>query len=135
MKRMGRQLLETAIFSIALSLIIWALSFLQGSDRFIHDQVWGILIFSALLGFLVAAIASWGMRSFDAQSRPNVFLGLTVLRMLLSMFFIGIVIFAGVDKKVLWVANFFGIYLFYLVFEILTILSNLRAISTEGEKP
>lgn len=135
MKSLGRQILDSVIFSSILSLMIWALSFIPGSAKFIHSQIWGIVVFSALLGMLVAGIAAWGMQTFDAQSRPNIFLGLTVLRMLLSMIFIGIVIFSGIEERILWVADFFGVYLFYLVFEILTILSNLRAISAEGEKP
>lgn len=135
MKSLRRQIMESLIFSLALTLLIWVLTFIPGAERFIHAQIWGILIFSALLGILVAGIAAWGMSTFDAQSRPNIFLGLTVLRMLLSMVFIGIVIFSGVEERILWVADFFGVYLIYLVFEILSILSNLRAISAEGEKP
>ena len=92
------------------------------------------MVFSGVLGMIVVAIAHWGMSTMDAQSRPNIFLGLTVLRMLLSMAFIGITLYMGIEDRVLWVVNFFAVYLFYLVFEITTILSNLRAISGEGEK-
>lgn len=91
------------------------------------------MIFSAVLGIIVVAIAHWALSSFDAQSRPNIFIGLTVLRMLLSMIFLGAVLYIGLEERVLWVVNFFVVYLFYLVFEIYTILSNLRAISGEGE--
>ena len=101
----------------------------------IHPQFWGILIFSFLLGMLVVFIGDWGMCNMDAQSRPNLFLGLSVMRLILSMIFISIVVFTGLEQRVLWVGNFFMVYLFYLVFEIVTILSKLRAISAEGEKP
>ena len=99
----------------------------------IHPQFWGILIFSFLLGMLVVFIGDWGMCNMDAQSRPNLFLGLSVMRLILSMIFISIVVFTGLEQRVLWVGNFFMVYLFYLVFEIVTILSKLRAISAEGE--
>lgn len=135
MKSMGRQILESIGFSIVLILIVLAVSFLPNAEKFLHPQVWGIMIFSAFLGVLVSALAAWGMVSFDEQSRPNLFLGLTVLRMLLSMAFVGIVLFVGIEERILWVADFFAVYLFYLVFEIVSILSNLRAISAEGEKP
>ena len=135
MKSLGRQIFDSVLFSLALSAIILAVSYIPNSGKYLHDQIWGIVIFSALLGILVAGIAGWGLSAFDAQSRPNVFLGITVLRMLLSMGFIGIVLFVGIEDRILWVADFFGVYLFYLVFEILTILSNLRAILAEGEKP
>lgn len=134
MKSTGRQIVESLIFSIVLSMIIFGLSLIHGSEKFIHSGIWGIMIFSAILGALVAFIAGWGISSFDEQSRPNIFLGITALRMLISMIFIGIILFTGIDDRILWVADFFGVYLFYLVFEIVSILSNLRAISAEGEK-
>lgn len=99
----------------------------------VHDQFWSIMVFSALLGFLVVAVADWGLKSFDAQMRPTVFIGITVMRLLLSMLFIGAAIFLGVEERVLWVVNFFAVYLLYLVFELYTILSNLRAISAEAK--
>ncbi len=134
MKSTGRQIIESLIFSVVVALIILGLSQIEGADRFIHSGIWGIMIFSAVLGVIVAFIAGWGISSFDEQSRPNIFLGITALRMLLSMVFIGIVLFTGIDDRITWVADFFGVYLFYLVFEIVSILSNLRAISAEGEK-
>ncbi|MFY0591460.1 hypothetical protein [Roseivirga sp.] len=131
---MGREILKSLIASLLLAAVILGLHQISGAERFIHPQIWTIVIFSALLGMLVVAIGHWGLTSLDAQTRTNLFLGLTVLRLIISMIFIGIVVFAGLEGKVLWVANFFAVYLFYLVFEIYTILSNLRAISTEGEK-
>ena len=134
MKSTGRLIVESLIFSVVLALILFGLTHIEGSERFIHPGIWGIMIFSAFLGALVAFIAGWGISTFDEQSRPNIFLGLTVLRMLVSMIFIGIVLFTGIEDRIVWVADFFGVYLFYLVFEIVSILSNLRAISAEGEK-
>ena len=134
MKSTGRQIVESLIFSIIVALLILVLKQIPGSDRFIHTGIWGIMIFSAILGLIVAFIAGWGISTFDEGSRPNIFLGITALRMLLSMIFIGIVLFAGIDERIVWVADFFGVYLLYLVFEIVSILSNLRAISAEGEK-
>ena len=134
MKSTVKQTVESLIFSIFLSLIIFGLTFIQASERFIHSGIWGIMIFSAILGTLVAFVASWGISTFDEQSRPNIFLGITVLRMLLSMIFIGIILFMGIEDRIVWIADFFGVYLFYLVFEMVSILSKLRAISAEGEK-
>lgn len=133
MKSLGRQIIESLIFSFVLCGLIFGAQQIEMEKSLIHDQIWSIMVFSALLGVVVVAIAHWALNSFDAQSRPNIFIGLTVLRMLLSMIFLGAVIFIGLEERVLWVANFFVVYLFYLVFEIYTILSNLRAISGEGE--
>lgn len=133
MKSLGRQIIESLIFSLILSALVYGVQQIEMEKSLIHEQIWSIMIFSALLGIIVVAIAHWALNSFDAQTRPNIFIGITVLRMLLSMIFLGAVIFIGLENRVLWVADFFVVYLFYLVFEIYTILSNLRAISGEGE--
>ena len=130
----GRQVRQILIFSVILAGIVSGLQQIENSQRFIHSQVWPIIIFSALLGLIVAFIADWGIRNMDAQSRPNLFLGLTALRLIISMIFIGIMIFSGLEDRIIWVADFFAVYLFYLVFEIYSILSNLRAISAEAVK-
>ena len=133
MKSLARQIIESLIFSLILCALIFAIQQIKMEKPLVHEQIWSIMIFSAVLGIIVVAIAHWALSSFDAQSRPNIFIGLTVLRMLLSMIFLGAVLYIGLEERVLWVVNFFVVYLFYLVFEIYTILSNLRAISGEGE--
>lgn len=132
MKSLGRQIVESLIFSLILSALVFSLQQVEFQKQLVHPQVWSIMIFSVILGLIVVAIAHWALTSFDADVRPNIFIGITVLRMIISMIFIGAVIFLGIEKRVLWVANFFAVYLFYLVFEIYAILSNLRAISREG---
>ncbi len=131
MKSLGRQIIESLIFSLILCAIVFSLQ--QMDIQLIHEGIWTIMIFSAVLGLIVVLVSYWAFTSLDPQIRPNIFIGLTVLRMVLSMIFLGSVIFLGLEDKRLWVANFFVIYLFYLVFEIYAILSNLRAISGEGE--
>lgn len=134
MQSLGKQITISIIVSLALAALVFGLQQMESTAQFIHERVWSIVIFSAILGLIVVIIGDWGIRNMDAQSRPNLFLGLTVLRLLLSMGFVGIVLFVGIEDRIIWVANFFAAYLFYLVFEIYSILSNLRAISTEGEK-
>jgi len=134
MQSIGKQIITSLIVSLVLAAIVFGLQQMESTAQFIHEKVWSIIIFSAILGLIVVIIGDWGLKNMDAQSRPNLFLGLTVLRLLLSMGFVGIVLFVGIEDRIIWVANFFAAYLFYLVFEIYSILSNLRAISTEGEK-
>ncbi len=134
MQSRGKQIFISLIVSTVLAGVVYGLQQMESTQQFIHEKVWSIIIFSAILGLIVVIIGDWGLRNMDAQSRPNLFLGLTVLRLLLSMGFVGIVLFVGIEDRVIWVANFFAAYLFYLVFEIYSILSNLRAISTEAEK-
>jgi len=135
MKSLRSQVISSIVLFGALIGLFYLLQSIESTAKLIHPQFMGILIFSFILGLLVVFLGDWGIRNMDDQSRPNLFLGLTVMRMILSMIFIGIIVFTGLEQRVLWVGNFFMIYLIYLVFEIVTILSNLRAISAQGEKP
>lgn len=135
MQSLGKQILYSIVFSAVLMLIVAGLQQLPAADKLIHPGIWTIMIFSAVLGLIVVWVGDWGMRNMDAQSRPNLFIGLTVLRLILSMGFIAIIIFSGLEKRVMWVADFFVVYFCYLAFEVFNILAILRAISREGEKP
>lgn len=130
MQKLGKQIAITLGISGLLAALIYILQQIEGADRLIHSQIWGIVIFSVILALIIVVMNHWGLKNLDPQSRTNLFLGTTVLRLLLSMGFIGITLFLGIENQILWVANFFAIYLFYLVFEIYTILSNLRQISS-----
>jgi xanthine/uracil permease len=130
MQNLGKQIAITLIISALLASVIYMLQQLEGMAKLIHSGIWGIMIFSVFLALIIVAMNSWGLKNLDPQSRTNLFLGTTVLRLILSMGFIGAALFLGIENQILWVANFFAIYLFYLVFEIYTILSNLRQISS-----
>ena len=130
----GKQVLHSVIFSVVLTGLTLGLQQVPGTEAALHSGLLGIVIFSALLGLLIAFMAGWGLHNLDAQSRPNLFIAITGIRMIISLIFVLIVVYNGLEKRTLWVVNFFAVYLFYLVFEIYTIMSNLRAISNEGEK-
>lgn len=130
----GKQVLNSVIFSVILTGITFGLQQMEGTDAVLHSGLLSIVIFSAFLGLLIAFMAGWGLQNLDAQTRPNLFIAITGIRMIISLIFVLIVVYNGLDNRTLWVANFFAVYLLYLVFEIYTIMSNLRAISNEGEK-
>ena len=130
----GKQVLNSVIFSVILTGATLGLQQVPGTESVFHSGILSIVIFSAFLGLLIAFMAGWGLQNLDAQTRPNLFIAITGIRMIISLIFVLIVVYNGLENRTLWVANFFAVYLFYLVFEIYTIMSNLRAISNEGEK-
>ena len=99
----------------------------------LHSDIWSIVIFSSVVGLGVASINMYFVKKGSDQGIINVFLATTVFRMLFSIIFITLKFFNGLENEVLWIVDFFVVYLFYLVFEIYSIISNLRAISNEGE--
>ena len=125
----GRQVLHSVLFSVFLTALTLGLRQVPGAEKILHSGLLSIVLFSAFLGLLIAFIAGWGMKNLDAQTRPNLFIAITGIRMIVSLIFVLIVVYNGLENQLLWVVNFFLVYLFYLVFEIYTIISNLRAIS------
>ena len=125
----GRQVLHSVLFSVVLTSLTLGLRQVPGAEKILHSGLLSIVLFSAFLGLLIAFMAGWGMENLNVQTRPNLFIAITGIRMIVSLIFVLIVVYNGLENQLLWVVNFFLVYLFYLVFEIHTIISNLRAIS------
>lgn len=90
-----------------------------------HQSIWKTLFFLATLSFLIHLLNSFLIRNF-----PENFLQITVLaiiiRFIASLMFIGWQVWDGMENIILFIANFFTIFLFYLVFDIYIIISTLR---------
>jgi uncharacterized membrane protein len=132
MKLLLQQVVRTLILTAGVVGLVLLLKALNVTTA-IHDGIWIIIIFSAVVGIGVAMINMYFVRKTDGSNNVAVFLGTTVFRMLLSIIFITLQFFQGLENEVIWIVNFFVVYLFYLVFEIYSIISNLRANSNDGE--
>jgi len=132
MKLFLQQIIRTLLLTALVVGLVFLLKALN-VDKAIHSGIWDIVIFSAFVGVGVAGINMYFVKKTDGSNLVAVFLGTTVFRMFLSIVFITIQFFNGLENEVVWIADFFMVYLFYLVFEIYSILSNLRANSNDGE--
>lgn len=94
----------------------------------IHSKIWEILLFVAILSFLIGLL-----NSFLLKTLPDNFFQIMVLAMILrlisTLVFIGVLVWPGMKNIILFIADFFIIFLFYLVFDIYSFLSTLRPIS------
>lgn len=114
--------------TLALAGIVYLCLLSTTLSVFIHESIWIILIGSALIA-LVIAIYNGNAISRSAQSFVPLFLGSMLIRFFLSIILIGFLLFKYQDQRLILVFDFFIIYLFYLVFEIYSIIANLRPIS------
>ncbi|GMQ27934.1 hypothetical protein [Algoriphagus confluentis] len=114
------------LFSLGLGLIIWVLQ--QVFPVIVHPKIWEILIFLVLFFFFIQLL-----NSFLLKVLPDSFFQISVLAMVLrligSLVFIGVEVWPGMENIILFIADFFAIFLFYLVFDIYAFLANLRPIS------
>lgn len=113
---------------LALTLILAGIIYAMQNyflPNWIHSSVWKILSFFALLTWLTGTFVHYLIK-LSKENSPNILLGATALRFLASLGFIVIYLFLNVENIILFVANFFIIYLFYLIFDIYGLIANLR---------
>lgn len=96
--------------------------------QIIHSSIWTIFGFVLGLSYLVSAFALWLYKKSPENFLQIKLLGM-VIRILSSLGFIAILVVMGVENIILFIANFFILFLFYLIFDIYTFISNLRPIS------
>lgn len=92
-----------------------------------HEKIWNMFIFFVILGLIINLIHSLSMRKVAKENLVQVFLGIIVLRLLACAAYAGIIIYMGLENRLIWVADFFVIYILFLVFELISVVANLRA--------
>ena len=112
--------------SLLLGGIILLLQFLL--PQLIHSTIWIIFGFMGGLSYLLGVVTGWLYRQSPENLLSLKLLGM-VIRILSSLGFIGILAVLELENIILFIANFFIIFLFYLIFDIYIFISNLRPIS------
>ncbi|OOG69329.1 hypothetical protein B0E43_20195 [Algoriphagus sp. A40] len=94
----------------------------------IHHKIWEILGFMVILSYLISLLNSFLLKNFEDNFFQIMVLAM-ILRFIASLVFIGIEVWLQMENIILFIADFFIVFLFYLVFDIYAFLSNLRPIS------
>lgn len=114
--------LLTGIICLLILLLKWLLPVT------IHQDIWKILGFLAITSYLVGVMSLWILKG-STENLLQVKMLAMIIRIIASLSFIGIMVYLGTENILLFVVNFFILFLFYLVFDIYTFLANLRPIS------
>ncbi|MDO8968504.1 MAG: hypothetical protein Q8S14_01140 [Algoriphagus sp.] len=118
--------LRFVLFSAAIAVLIVILNFLL--PQVIHEKIWEIYFFMVITSFLIGLLNGFLLKSF-AENFFQIMVLAMILRFIASLVFIGLEVWPGMANIILFIADFFMIFLFYLVFDIYTFLANLRPIS------
>jgi L-asparagine transporter-like permease len=123
MKRPTSLHLSFFLFSTVLAVVV--VIFQQVLPKTIHEDIWSIFGFVAGLSYLLSAVTQWLY-----TKSPEYFIHLKLLGMLIrilsSLGFIGILVVLDLENIILFIANFFLLFLFFLIFDIYYFISNLR---------
>ncbi len=115
-----------AIITIVLVGLI--LLFRSMLPQIIHESIWIIFGFVAGLSYLLGFFTQWLYLKSPENLLSLKLLGM-IIRILSSLGFVGILVFLGLENIILFIANFFIIFLFYMIFDICIFISKLRPIS------
>lgn len=118
--------LQFVLFSAALVVLILLLQVLL--PVVIHVKIWEIIAFMVITSFLIGLLNGFLLKNFSENFFQIMVLAM-ILRFIASLVFIGVEVWPGMENIILFIADFFVVFLFYLVFDIYTFLSNLRPIS------
>ena len=93
---------------------------------FLHWTIWYIVGFIFIQSLISLAIGYRGLRK-SQQAFVTHALGSTVVRLVLSVIALYIALKMGVDDRVRFVLNFMAVYFVFLIFELYSLLTTLRA--------
>ena len=109
----------------AVALIFWALDSFLLSQSLLIPYFWLVYGYMASITVLVYGVSIIGIK-MGGDHQSAILLSAIVLRLLLTLCFILFYIVKIRVDAVLFIVNFFSIYLFFTVFEIYCLLCNLR---------
>lgn len=105
-----------------------ALYFIPYTQPWVHESIVANIILQAIVAL---ALTNYHVFFFkqNEHNMVNAFLGSTLIRLLLSIGAMAVLLLLYKENRLILVVNFFLVYLYYMVFEIKGIISNLRAFS------
>ena len=117
------KLLNTLFFFLFLGLCIYIL--LQiGQNTYLHKNIWLIYVFFVAVSFFGFRLISLGFEN-NREKFVIFFMANMVLRLILSLFFLGYFVYTKTENIQLFAINFIVLYLCALLFEIFEISRNL----------
>lgn len=124
MKAIKKLTAKLLFYSLIIAGIIYILQEFIKPD-WVHETMWIILSFFVLLTWLTGMFTHY-LLELSKENSVNILLGAIAIRFLASIAFVAVLLFIGTENLILFVVNFFAIYFFYLLFDIYTLISNLR---------
>jgi hypothetical protein len=117
-------LLKSGILAVLLGVLFFNVPDLSS---FIHSSYWRMLIFYMILGLAISFLHQILFQNFAKEDLAQYFIAVIVFRLLVCASYAGIKIYFGIEDVLLWVLNFFALYILFLVFELISVVANLRA--------
>lgn len=118
--------LRFGLLSLLIALLIIFLEHSASEKKVLLNDIWLFYVFFLLTTLLAYKIALWGIQK-GGEAAIFFILGSVVVKFLLSAIFALVYIYLNRVNSQLFILNFFILYFVYTVFEIYSLMSNLRA--------
>ncbi len=116
--------LRLLLMVAGLALLIWAIAAM--APQAVHPLAWWVLLFLGVLSLLTGFLVIWGAKNYK-NSFSAFFFTSMIIRFFAAIIFITVVVVTGIQAVLVFVANFFVLYLCFQLFEITSLVTNLRA--------
>ncbi len=123
--------MKSILIQTAMVAIVFFLAESLGIKHLIHSKSWHILAFFFSIYYLSDLLNSIGLKDKN-KNFISFHLASVAIKLLMSMVFVAVFLFLKVDNSKIFIFNFFALYLFFTVFEIYRLSTNLRRFS-EGK--
>lgn len=114
-------------------ILIFTLSQVEPLAFLVHDSAYIMVGFLAVSMLFIHFINVKAFQSETYERGGQLFAAITI-RLLMSMVFVLVMVYFGIEHKVTFALNFFVLYLSYMLFEIKGVMTNLREISATTDK-
>jgi hypothetical protein len=127
-------IIKISILTFIIWLLFYIISQIDFLIRFVHSYIHEMIVYSWIVAIIVAAFSNYNIQTGGTSRYVTIILGSTTIRMILSVIILIILLLRRPDDKLILIMNFFIVYLSYLLFEIYSIITNLRTFSKNDIK-
>ena len=120
-----RYAIRLTAVTLGIAILLYVIRLYTGTNV-IHPQFGLILVFLYLLSLANSAFVNYGIR----RNRNNFslfFFPAMIFRFFASIIFILVLVLTKTESVLMFVLDFFALYLLYQVFEITSLMTNLRS--------
>ncbi len=123
MKGLKPHLVRLLLLTVGLYILIWVIRL--AAPNLMHPLADWSLLFLFLLTLGTSSLTIWGANKYPKQFNTFFFVGM-IIRFFAAIIYIVVVVLVGISAPLAFVGVFFVLYLCFQIFEITSLITNLR---------
>lgn len=112
-------------YVLAIGLVAYALPILFPQVKLLSDNFWLVFGYLSVLTYIAYVLANFGIKR-NPEAGVMAIMGSITLKLLFALGFVLVYSLKSTEKDLVFVLNFFSLYLLFTFFELYGLLRNLR---------